>query len=455
MSDANSSPTPTEDTLPSPLEAAPTTADAQGDSPVASPDPGGERIDPETPGVADVDRTAAATAGRKPRKQKSENGKEKAKAAGSEKDAAKSKADAKPGAAGDKSPDGTDAANAEAEDNDDDLLDETLPIPKGDQAKAVLESLLFSATSPLSEKRLCNLMNGIGVEALRETINLLRLDYAGAGRGITIMEVAGGYQLATRQEFADWVFRLHKHRKRSALTPAVIETLAIVAYKQPIVRADIEAIRGVDCGGILRQLQDSGLVDVVGRKEVAGRPPLYGTSDLFLKSFGLKRLSDLPAIEELHSILAQDDAENPRRPTAPPPTGAKDAAATDVKPAEPELGFDFGDQDSHAKPKPEADSEAEATDIDDAEEKLAEDEEDEEPEEVELDEEDEDDEEDGDHEEDTDEEEDDEFEDEEDEEFDDDDEFDEDEEEDDDDEEDDDEDEDEDEDDEDEDDERL
>jgi len=189
--------------------------------------------------------------------------------------------------------------------DDDDLLDESLPVPQGDEARAVLEALLFSATSPLSEKRLCNLMNGIDVASLREGIEHLRADYDADGRGITIMEVAGGYQLATRQEYAEWVFRLHKHRKRSALTPAVLETLAIVAYKQPIVRADIEAIRGVDCGGILRQLQDAGLVEVVGRKEVAGRPPLYGTSDLFLKSFGLKRLSDLPAIEELHTILAE------------------------------------------------------------------------------------------------------------------------------------------------------
>jgi segregation and condensation protein B len=186
-------------------------------------------------------------------------------------------------------------------------LDESLPIPQGDQAKAILEALLFSSTSPLSDKRLGRLLNGVAVETVRQLIEQLRADYSQSGRGVTLMEVAGGYQLATQAEYSEWIYRLHRHRKRSPLTPAVLETLAIIAYKQPIVRADIEAIRGVDCGGILRQLQDSGLVEIVGRREVVGRPPLYGTSELFLKTFGLRRLGDLPSLEELQLLLMRSD----------------------------------------------------------------------------------------------------------------------------------------------------
>lgn len=190
-------------------------------------------------------------------------------------------------------------------------LDDTLPVPQGDYAKSVLEALLFSATSPLSDKRLSRLMNGVAPEEVQRLIAELNKDFAAPGRGITIMEVAGGYQLATRNEYSDWIFRLHRHRKRSPLTPAVLETLAIIAYKQPIVRADIEAIRGVDCGGVLRQLQDSGLVEAVGRKEVPGRPPLYGTTEFFLKLFGLRRLGDLPSMEDLKSMLAKPEPTHP------------------------------------------------------------------------------------------------------------------------------------------------
>ncbi len=221
-------------------------------------------------------------------------------------------------------PDVQTSPHSEADD-DEDFQDDGLPVPTGDEARAVLESLLFSATSPLSEKRLCRLLNDIEPGQLRELIQDLQNDYERAGRGITLMEVAGGFQLATRPEYAEWVYRLHRHRKRSALTPAVLETLAIIAYKQPIVRAEVESIRGVDCGGILRQLQDAGLVEVVGRREVVGRPPLYGTTDLFLKSFGLKRLSDLPSLEELQTLMAQAAGEE----TEPIEAPADEAASED------------------------------------------------------------------------------------------------------------------------------
>ncbi len=219
---------------------------------------------------------------------------------------------------------------AEDDFDEEEGTDPSLPVPRGEQARAIIEALLFSATTPLSEKRLSHLLNGLDLPSVRESIERLRHEYEAPGRGVTIREVAGGYQLATRPELADWMYRLHRHRKKTGLTPATLETLAIIAYKQPIVRAEIEAIRGVDCGGVIRQLQDVGMVEVVGRKETPGRPPLYGTTDLFLKTFGLRRLDDLPSLEELQSLLAA--GERPLEGQAElfqaeePPSGASPAA---------------------------------------------------------------------------------------------------------------------------------
>jgi segregation and condensation protein B len=150
------------------------------------------------------------------------------------------------------------------------------------------------------------------------------------------MEVAGGYQLATRVGVADWVLALHKHRRKNPLSPAVMETLAIVAYKQPLVKAEIEAIRGVDCGGVLRSLQDAGLVEVVGQKETVGRPSLYGTSENFLKTFGLRNLEELPSLSDLQKILTakmkgKDDEENATAEAAQAAAeAAHDAAGEDA-----------------------------------------------------------------------------------------------------------------------------
>ena len=111
--------------------------------------------------------------------------------------------------------------------------------------------------------------------------------------------MAGGYQMATRSSYSEWVLMLHKNRKRPALSPAALETLAIVAYKQPITRAEIESIRGVDSSGISRMLLEMEFIKVTGHKEIIGRPRLYGTTRKFLKAFGLNSLNDLPSISEL------------------------------------------------------------------------------------------------------------------------------------------------------------
>jgi len=189
-----------------------------------------------------------------------------------------------------------------------------IPRPTAEELPSVLEALLFAATTPLSIKRLGFLTGGIPPEELEAGLADLRTAYSSRHSGLTIMEVAGGFQLATKAEVADWVLGLHKHRRKNPLTPALMETLAIVAYKQPIVRAEVESIRGVDCSGVMRSLLEAGLIEVVGQREVPGRPSLYGTTELFLKTFGLRELSDLPSLSEFRQIMQER-----REVDAPPP----------------------------------------------------------------------------------------------------------------------------------------
>ena len=171
--------------------------------------------------------------------------------------------------------------------------------------KAKIEALLFATIDTLSIKQLMRLSGEESQKKVREVLTWLQAEYAQQNRGIQILEVAGGYQMATKPEHADMVEQLAKRQKRQSLSPAAFETLAIIAYKQPLIRAEIESIRGVDSGGVIRTLVDMGLVTVVGRKEVIGRPPLYGTSKEFLKMFGLKSLSDLSSIQDLKEMFEQ------------------------------------------------------------------------------------------------------------------------------------------------------
>ncbi len=202
------------------------------------------------------------------------------------------------------------------------VLDPELAVPEGAEAVAALEAVLFSTTQPLNTKRLSVLLNGFPEEEVLDALEFLRERYAQPSSGLTLMEVAGGWQVATRPEVADWVLRLHRHRKRNPLTPSLMETLAIIAYKQPITRADVEAIRGVDCGSALRAVQDAGLCEVVGRKDVVGRPPLYGTTEVFLKTFGLRTLEELPSVGELREAFGKaGTAPDAEGAAEQPPTG--------------------------------------------------------------------------------------------------------------------------------------
>ncbi len=190
---------------------------------------------------------------------------------------------------------------------------------------AIVEALLFASDAPLTLARLAELVGCTQAEA-REAIETLNDRYATGGMSFSIQPVARGFQMMTRPKFAPWVARLHRHRSETRLSEAALETLAIIAYKQPIIRADIESIRGVACGEVLGRLREMGLVRVVGRAEVVGRPMLYGTTKKFLQVFGLRDLKDLPRVES----LKVGPVTRPRRevePTGPPPEAEPRAAS--------------------------------------------------------------------------------------------------------------------------------
>jgi len=165
--------------------------------------------------------------------------------------------------------------------------------------ESVIEAILFASDEPLSAARLADIAGINGVRQVRSHIANLNATYTANNNAFRIEEIAGGYQMLTLGAYNTWLKRLLRVRADSKLSQAALETLAIIAYKQPIIRADIEAIRGVAAGEMIRSLVYKGLVKIVGRAEVLGRPILYGTTKKFLEVFGLKSLKDLPKVEEL------------------------------------------------------------------------------------------------------------------------------------------------------------
>jgi len=164
--------------------------------------------------------------------------------------------------------------------------------------ESVVEAVLFASDESLTPNRLADIV-GVSVKNIREHINSLNDKYQANNNAFRIEEIAGGYQLLTLSSYNPWLKKLLRARSDNKLSPASLETLAIIAYKQPVIRADIEAIRGVAVGEIVRSLMYKGMVKIVGRAEVLGRPMLYGTTKKFLEVFGLNTLKDLPKIEEL------------------------------------------------------------------------------------------------------------------------------------------------------------
>jgi segregation and condensation protein B len=173
-----------------------------------------------------------------------------------------------------------------------------------------LEAVLFLAREPLSVRKLAQLSNLTDGTEARTLLSSLQKCYGERGCAFQVVQVAGGYQLLSRAEFANWLRPLAARERAIRLTPPALETLAVVAYRQPVLRAEVEAIRGVACGEILRQLMDRDLLRIVGRSEELGRPLSYGTTKRFLQAFGLSNLDQLPWASRLRrlAVASADDS---------------------------------------------------------------------------------------------------------------------------------------------------
>lgn len=175
--------------------------------------------------------------------------------------------------------------------------------PPEDLLSAAVEAVLFAAGEPVPAREMAAAFGGVDERRIEEVADALDEDYRRRGAGLQVERVAGGFRVATRVDVGPWVRRFFRQRNRTRLSPAALETLAIVAYRQPITAPEIQAIRGVDSSASLKNLVEKKLVRVLGKKKVVGTPILYGTSRHFLVHFGLDRLQDLPPIDDFGELL--------------------------------------------------------------------------------------------------------------------------------------------------------
>ena len=177
-----------------------------------------------------------------------------------------------------------------------------MPRRASAELKAILEALIFASPEPLTPKAIFKLLATEPKEDIQAALALLKQEYERPG-GLQLVEVAGGYQIVTRPDLHDWVRRLFNERTTQKLTVQALETLAVIAYRQPITAAEITEVRGVNTSGVLNTLLERHLIKIVGRKQVVGRPFLYATTKEFLIRFGLNDLADLPKVEDMAEAL--------------------------------------------------------------------------------------------------------------------------------------------------------
>ena len=179
--------------------------------------------------------------------------------------------------------------------------------------KSIVEAILFAASEPISVKQFQAVLLGLDARTLRKVLDALRDDYQEMERSFYLVEIANGYQICTRPQYAAWIQKFYTQQVRVTLSPSALETLAIVAYKQPVTRADVAAIRGVNSDSVLNSLVEKGLVSIAGRK--AGRSLLFSTTEAFLQQFGLKDASELPSLDEIDELLsASNGSESAQEP---------------------------------------------------------------------------------------------------------------------------------------------
>jgi segregation and condensation protein B len=183
---------------------------------------------------------------------------------------------------------------------------EDAPVLPPAEVRAVLEALIFASPQPLTAREIGKVLQGVPKEGWQQALEEIRADYARDGRGLQLVEVANGYQITTRPEYNDWVRELIDPKSPTRLSIQALETLAVIAYKQPVTLPEIIELRGIKSGGVIKTLLEKRLIRILGRKEVVGRPILYGTTKQFLLHFGMKDLSELPKIEEFAEYLGEE-----------------------------------------------------------------------------------------------------------------------------------------------------
>ena len=219
------------------------------------------------------------------------------------------------------------------------VADDSIAPGPSAEVKAIVEALIFASPEPITPKRLCRLLSEEPKEDVLTAVDSLKADYENRP-GLQLVEVAGGYQIVTRSELNDWVRRLFHEASTSKLTVAGLETLAVIAYKQPITALEIGEIRGVNTSGVLSTLLERHLIKIAGRKNVVGRPFVYATTKEFLIRFGLKDLNDLPKIEDMAEALGFD-----------PPAGLTERTPTeDVLPLDEPYAEEASAQDAPPEP---------------------------------------------------------------------------------------------------------
>jgi segregation and condensation protein B len=241
-----------------------------------------------------------------------------------------------------------------------------------ERLKAILESLLFAASEPVGLAQLVTVLETVPRDDIKTALGQMAVACAAGARGLVLEEVAGGYQLRTPKEHASYVRKLLA-AKPPRLSRPLLETVAIVAYRQPITRPEIEQLRGVDCGGVLDTLVERRLIKIAGRKEAPGRPIMYTTTPEFLELFGLKDLAGLPDLEELRLIetpreepvFANDDGSDPTELTAVPDSTSDDTVAANSAAIEAVHSSELADDDHAGKTPVDSRSDSNAVDSED------------------------------------------------------------------------------------------
>ena len=230
-----------------------------------------------------------------------------------------------------------------------------------EEQKRIVEALILAAREPIGAVRLGQVVPGLNAAGARSIVAELRADYDREQRGFELVEVAGGYRVRTRTELADLVSRLDLERP-ARLSRAALETLAVVAYRQPVTRGEIEQVRGVDCGPVVRNLLERHLLRLAGHREVPGRPMLYGTTRRFLELFGLGSLEDLPSLRDLDELVraaaaaGNVEVESAEAESEASEVASEAAADDDATEAHGEDGEDGGEdeeEDEDEGPSPE------------------------------------------------------------------------------------------------------